>query len=234
MMQYFVICGILVENNCFAFCNAFKKTELSPAREENTLHTHHNPLSLQNKSCWDGFISISNWRLFTRLICLMRLLMPLRPTRPKPMMPTRLMRPKPLRPTKPARPICTITPFMPLRLMRPKPLRPRRLMRPKPMSPISPVRLLWLISPARLRPTRLIWPTRPLMPLRPMRLMRPRLMMPMRPMGPWFDKANESMRLIWPNEAVAANASNGADASNAAWVDMADVNENNNGKFDFC
>jgi hypothetical protein len=42
------------------------------------------------------------------------------------------------------------------------------------------------------------------------------------------------MRLIWPNEAVAANVSDGADASNAAWVDMADVNESNDGKFDFC
>jgi hypothetical protein len=42
------------------------------------------------------------------------------------------------------------------------------------------------------------------------------------------------MRLIRPNEAVAANVSNGANASNAAWVDMADVNKSNNGKFDFC
>jgi hypothetical protein len=42
------------------------------------------------------------------------------------------------------------------------------------------------------------------------------------------------MRLIWPNEAVAANVSNGANVSNAAWVDMADVNERNDGKFDFC
>jgi hypothetical protein len=42
------------------------------------------------------------------------------------------------------------------------------------------------------------------------------------------------MRLIWLNKAVAANVSNGADASNAAWVDMADVNESNDGKFDFC
>jgi hypothetical protein len=41
------------------------------------------------------------------------------------------------------------------------------------------------------------------------------------------------MRLIWPNEAVVANVSNGADASNAAWIDMADANESNNGKFDF-
>jgi hypothetical protein len=42
------------------------------------------------------------------------------------------------------------------------------------------------------------------------------------------------MRLIWENEAVAANVSDGADASNAAWVDMADVNKSNDGKFDFC
>ncbi len=46
MMQYLVICGILSKNYCVAFCNAFKKTESSPEREENTLHTHHNPLSL--------------------------------------------------------------------------------------------------------------------------------------------------------------------------------------------
>ncbi len=43
-----------------------------------------------------------------------------------------------------------------------------------------------------------------------------------------------SMRLIWPNEAVAANVFNGADASNATWVVMADVNKSNDGKFDFC
>ncbi len=34
MTQYFVICGSLREKNCFAFCNAFKKAESSPAREE--------------------------------------------------------------------------------------------------------------------------------------------------------------------------------------------------------
>jgi hypothetical protein len=42
------------------------------------------------------------------------------------------------------------------------------------------------------------------------------------------------MRLIWLNEAVAANVSDGANVSNATWVDMADVNESNDGKFDFC
>jgi hypothetical protein len=42
------------------------------------------------------------------------------------------------------------------------------------------------------------------------------------------------MRLIWPNKAVAANVSNGANVSNAAWFDMADANESNYGKFDFC
>jgi hypothetical protein len=42
------------------------------------------------------------------------------------------------------------------------------------------------------------------------------------------------MRLIWLNEAVAANVSDGANASNATWVDLADVNESNDGKFDFC
>jgi hypothetical protein len=42
------------------------------------------------------------------------------------------------------------------------------------------------------------------------------------------------MRLIWLNEAVAANVSDEANASNAAWVDMADVNKSNNGKLDFC
>ncbi len=58
-MQYLVICGILSKDNCVAFCNAFPKTESSPVREENTLPTHHNQLSLWNKSCWDCFISIA-------------------------------------------------------------------------------------------------------------------------------------------------------------------------------
>ena len=41
--------------------------------------------------------------------------------------------------------------------------------------------------------------------------------------------------LIWPNEAVAANVSDVADASNSAWVDMAaDANESNEGEFNFC
>jgi hypothetical protein len=39
------------------------------------------------------------------------------------------------------------------------------------------------------------------------------------------------MRLIWPNEAVAANVSDGADASISAWAEMADANENNDGNF---
>jgi hypothetical protein len=50
MTKYLVICGILSKNNYVAFCNAFPKTELSPAREDNTLLTHHNQLSLPNKS----------------------------------------------------------------------------------------------------------------------------------------------------------------------------------------
>jgi hypothetical protein len=41
------------------------------------------------------------------------------------------------------------------------------------------------------------------------------------------------MRLIWPNEAVAANVSDSVDVSNAAWIDMADAKESNNGKFDY-
>ncbi len=55
----------------------------------------------------------------------------------------------------------------------------------------------------------------------------------MRPMSQWLDKANKSMRLIWPNEAVAANVSDSVDVSNAAWIDMADAKESNNGKFDY-
>ncbi len=50
MTQYLVICGILSKNNCVAFCNVFPKTELSPAREENTLLTHHNQLSVGGES----------------------------------------------------------------------------------------------------------------------------------------------------------------------------------------
>jgi hypothetical protein len=42
------------------------------------------------------------------------------------------------------------------------------------------------------------------------------------------------MRLIWLNEAVAANVSDEADAPNTAWVDMTDVNKSTDGKFDFC
>jgi hypothetical protein len=41
-------------------------------------------------------------------------------------------------------------------------------------------------------------------------------------------------RLTQPMEAVAANVSDLADASNAAWADMADAKESNDGKFDFC
>ncbi len=47
-------------------------------------------------------------------------------------------------------------------------------------------------------------------------------------------KADKLMRLIWPNEAVAVNVSHGANESNAAQIDMADANESNVGKFDFC
>jgi hypothetical protein len=42
------------------------------------------------------------------------------------------------------------------------------------------------------------------------------------------------MRLIWPNEAVAANVLYEADVSNTAWVDMVDANKSKDGKFDFC
>jgi hypothetical protein len=44
------------------------------------------------------------------------------------------------------------------------------------------------------------------------------------------------MRLIWPNEAVATNVSDGADAFISAWADMVDANDNeiNDGKFDYC
>jgi hypothetical protein len=41
------------------------------------------------------------------------------------------------------------------------------------------------------------------------------------------------MRLVWPNEAVAANVSNGADKSISAWADMTDANESSDGKFEF-
>jgi hypothetical protein len=37
--------------------------------------------------------------------------------------------------------------------------------------------------------------------------------------------------MLWQ---VAVNVLYGADASNSAWVDMANANESNNGKFDFC
>jgi hypothetical protein len=41
-------------------------------------------------------------------------------------------------------------------------------------------------------------------------------------------------RLTRPIEAVAANVSDSADASNVAWADIADAKESNDGKFDFC
>ncbi len=50
LTKYLVICRILLENDCVEFCNASLNTELSPAREENTLLTHHNQLSLPKKN----------------------------------------------------------------------------------------------------------------------------------------------------------------------------------------
>jgi hypothetical protein len=41
-------------------------------------------------------------------------------------------------------------------------------------------------------------------------------------------------RLTRPIEAVAANVFDVANVSNAAWADMADAKESNDGKFDFC
>jgi hypothetical protein len=46
--KYLVIYGFLSKNNCVASCNAFPKTELSLAREENTLLTYNNQLSFPN------------------------------------------------------------------------------------------------------------------------------------------------------------------------------------------
>jgi hypothetical protein len=68
MMQYLVITGILTENDCFLYCNAFSKTESSPAREENTtLHSHHNPLSLQiNESNTDN--AVQQYQIATLVI----------------------------------------------------------------------------------------------------------------------------------------------------------------------
>jgi hypothetical protein len=39
MTEYLVINGILSKYTCFAFCNAFSKSDLSPAKEESTLLT---------------------------------------------------------------------------------------------------------------------------------------------------------------------------------------------------
>jgi hypothetical protein len=41
-------------------------------------------------------------------------------------------------------------------------------------------------------------------------------------------------KLTRPIEAVAANVPNSVNASNAAWADMTNAKESNNGKFDFC
>jgi hypothetical protein len=108
MMKYLVICGILLKNNCDAFCNAFPKTELSPAREENTLLTHHNQLSLSNKQHGDSIVLISNsMQTLPRLTAtrprLTKITLLMRPLRP--MWPSRLMRPLKLMPTRPTRQI---------------------------------------------------------------------------------------------------------------------------------
>jgi hypothetical protein len=57
----------------------------------------------------------------------------------------------------------------------------------------------------------------------PTRLLRLRSPMPMR-----------LMMLIWLTSPLMPLKSNEANASNSAWVDMADANESNDGKFDFC
>jgi hypothetical protein len=54
MTKYLVICGSLLKNNCFAFCNASPKKyeselSLAKAREEIALLAHHNQLSLTDK-----------------------------------------------------------------------------------------------------------------------------------------------------------------------------------------
>ncbi len=168
MTQYLVTCRILSKNNCVAFCNAFPKTELSPAREENTLPTHHDQLSLWNKSCWDCFISIPNWRLLT--------IIPL-PIKIK------LMRPKLTRPTRPMKPIRLtswradeadgpmrpVWPMMLMRLMMLRLPRPMRLTKRKPMWPTRPTRLTRL---RHIKPMRPLWSMRPLMLLMPLRLTR--------------------------------------------------------------
>jgi hypothetical protein len=77
-----------------------------------------------------------------------------------------------------------------------------------------------------------------LMP-RPMKLM-PRPIQPISLISlPWPKARPKAM--LWPKAGlkamlwlVAANVSYGADASNAAWVDLVDANKSNDGKFDFC
>ncbi len=237
MTQYLVICGILSKNNCVAFCNPFPKTESSPAREENTLPTHHNQLSLWNKSCWDWLISILNWRLLTIMPLPINPLRPklTRPTRPiKPMRlkrPIRLMplirlpRPRPMKPTRPR-------PMKPFLLIRPSMPRPMKSMsqwadkmKPRPMRLMLPI---CLPRPMRLRSTQQTKPPMKLTP-RPMKL-TPRPIWPISLMSLLWPKAGPKAMLL----PVAANALYGANASNAAWVVMADANESNDGKFDFC
>ena len=50
--------------------------------------------------------------------------------------------------------------------------------------------------------------------------------------GPKRPMPTRPMRNNKINEAVAANVSVGSDAFNAPWVDMADANGSNDGKFD--
>ncbi len=84
-------------------------------------------------------------------------------------------------------------------------MQPKTMIRPKDM----------------VRPKAKLWPKtviRPIAKLQPKAKLRPKAMV-------------RTKAKLWP---VAANVSYGADASNAAWVDIADANESNDGKFDFC
>ena len=127
----------------------------------------------------------------------------------------------------------SMRPMIPMRSMIPtqmtRPLRPIR-----PMKPVGPVRLMRLTKQMRL--TRQIQPTRPMgfiSSMRPMCLSKlletvclamfigPKRPMPTRP-----------TRINKIYEAIAGNVPIGSNVSNAPWVDMADANKSNDGRFD--
>ncbi len=97
------------------------------------------------------------------------------------------------------------------------------------MSPLCLPRLMRLRSTQQTKTPMKLTPRPMKLTLRPMKL-TPRPIQPISLMSLLWLKAGPKA-MLWP---VAANVLYGANASNAAWVDMANANQSNDGKFDFC